>query len=134
MSEQLPVTRAELAKLLGNDQNLIIRFERLYTLAEQSLPNRIDGTDINAAASSSGINQLIALLGRVEQRLEELNSAPLQQQVANNDTIDVINHDTVLNDSPLVSSVPVRGFTGSFNSTQNHTVHFENGIAVRHDT
>lgn len=64
-NQELQLTRAELARFLGDDQDLIIRFERLLEQAGDALPNDIDNLlnqVISAATRSIQNDQNYALL------------------------------------------------------------------------
>lgn len=69
MGQPKPLTRDQLAKFLGNNQEAIRRFEQLFQIAGTDTPEdvtilfrRVDEADIAAADAAASANEALAAL------------------------------------------------------------------------
>lgn len=125
--DELTITRAELAKFLNNDQDLIIRFEQLFKKTAETTPSEIEDLQQALAASESAKN---ALMGKLDRLIEIIGKAPIESTPKKQDKIDVLNVGIAVEKNIPPPVVPNRGLTGKYHSSGSNRFIIENGLIV----
>ena len=125
--DELTITRAELAKFLDNDQDLIIRFERLFEKTTDEIPGELQELQQNLAANESARN---AIIGKLDRLIEIIGKAPANPAPRRQDKIDVLNTSAVAEESISPPAIPNRGLTGTYHSSGSNQFIIENGLIV----
>ena len=124
--DKLQLTRAELAKFLNNDQDLIIRFESLFRVVEQEIPGEIQDIKINSVASEASKNVLIA---KLDELIKSLGIEPPVIHSAE-ETIHVQQVQQSQADDLTPPVIQNRGITGTYHSSGSNRFIIKNGLIV----
>ena len=87
MDSTLVLTRSELAKFLGNDQDLIIRFESLLESVGKDIPSFLDDVNISISVLESARSSSNAAINRLSKAIENLSLIPAQVERKKEDDI-----------------------------------------------
>lgn len=125
--DELTITRAELAKFLNNDQDLIIRFEQLFKKTAETTPTEIGDLQQALISSESAKNVLI---GKLDRLIELMGKSPPISKERGPDRVELIHHSKCEDESIEPPIIPNRGLTGEFHSSGSHQFIIENGLIV----